>query len=269
VDPRNLKWFWEKALDDLNEQLAPRGLRGQQVFVGSSYFKHCLLLINGIMFKGGTPSQALLAFVRLYVACYRDSLLSWTIRRSIARLVTGTYPRRIRLDDPCDGMLQSLDIDKWASDSHHLERQYWDFAAASRELMEWYRGADCDFDCGTGFRQSKSISCCHARAEPLLLWLQQKAWSEVRFGLAISFGTRLSRDEHDLLFATVAKVEGIQTRPTPGALITADPPYCRPHQLLRRVLNGQHITWDDEMQLLVETQPQREERSVDEFLLTL
>jgi hypothetical protein len=167
---------------------------------------------------------------------------SRTIRAAVVRLVTGSYPRHHRTL-PREDALDVVGIDKCSSDTDHLERQHWDYATASREVEERYRGLHCDYWHNGGF------ACCHARAEPLLIWLQKRAWSEIRFGLALSIGKRLSPEEFEMLFAAVLEAEGVPRRPTLEMLVKYESPPCEIHVILRRESKGGHFSDRDDIEL--------------------
>jgi hypothetical protein len=177
-----------------------------------------LRLIRGIVLKGGTPPQALLALVRVYTLVTQGYHVSKTVRVLILRLVAGAHPAEMRVEEEARNILC---IDEWCSNAHQLKRQYWNYAMASRELQDWYGHLTCNVAPDSKYR------CEKMQAGPLLLWVQRKAWSEIRYGLALSVGRRLSPEEFEMVFAAALELEGVPRRPTLEMLVKGIPSSCK------------------------------------------
>jgi hypothetical protein len=114
---------------------------------------------------------------------------------------------------------------------------------ASPVLQERYDGLDCDVPAGSKY------PCDHMKIGPLLLWLQRRAWSEIRCKLALLVGRRVSPEELEMLFAAALKVEGIPRRPGAELLVKDVPTSCKLRGCIEDFLESGPIRQEDEAEL--------------------
>jgi hypothetical protein len=246
IGPSQSKLFVEHAREILEHQAETKKRRR----ISPS---HLSCLVRGIVFHGGSPSQTLLALVQMYIIMKRESDIYQDVRALMISLVTGTALKPSgkywigsgetwgAWDDEVSA-ISELAGSKWPSNNGQRKRMHWDFAAASRPLLAWYVSTRCEFN---HFRNRgwDKIFCRHGAIEPLLLWMQRKAWSEIRFGMARCFGADLPSDVFELLFVAALEAEGIPIKPTihSCAVMLKEPYRCDVYALVSRAAKGDHL----------------------------
>jgi hypothetical protein len=228
----------------------------------------CLCLVRGIIAHGGTPSETLFALTQTYVAINKRYLIYKDVRKLLLSLVSGGKPTfdrdpqdawvgpqlpQRRGGESCEAQLSSISamsITRWSSDGKQLRRLHWDFAATSRKFLACYLSMRCDFNIRQPSRPDGGL-CCHNFLEPLLLWTQRKAWSEIRFGIARCFGSNLPSDVFEVLFEAALETEEVPTKPTihTCALMLEEPFQCKVYALVSRMAKGHHLQLEEGVEL--------------------
>jgi hypothetical protein len=262
IDPSQSKLFVEHARQSLELKAGSKACPSLEFQAASNrkqriFPSHLFSLVHGIVLHGGTPAQTLLALIQTYIVMKREFDTYRNARWLITSLVSGTAPKpsgkhwivgedTLGAWDDEVSAVSKLASSKWPSEDGQRRRLHWDFAAASQPLLAWYVSTYCDFNLFRDRGWNKTL-CRHGAIEPLLLWMQRKAWSEIRFGIARCFGAGLPSDVFELLFAAALEAEGIPIKPTihSCALMLKEPYRCDVYALVSRAAKGDHLHLDE------------------------
>lgn len=149
------------------------------------------------------------------------ALLNSAIRAFVAKcpLDEGAESKLYIRENFVDIMVNGLTW-RQQSDSGRRHTWYWDFAAAKRHLNGAYFDTWC-YDRVPEDRilhnnveyDSRSDCCFHSASLGLLDWLQTKAWSEIRYNVFCTAGSKLPTSSRSAYSNTLWKLKGLMQTP--------------------------------------------------------
>jgi hypothetical protein len=133
------------------------------------------------------------------------------IYKIVTALVTGVCQyQRTTYANTREIYSSDIEIAVTNSNTIDLRTEHWNFAGARRELSNSWLTQMCDTSSiRTGDSNNRRVGCYHEHGNDMLVFLQKKAWSEIRAKVFLTLGSRLSAELTELIFLRALEAEEV------------------------------------------------------------